>query len=82
MFETMFKTKTLIENSFDDEHDVRKNELYDLIKYFVFFRDNARSDFDDCLTDFVLDDLEKIDAFRVCCSRNVVEIRRDERKKE
>ncbi len=82
VFKTMLKTKTLIENSFDDEHDVWKSEFYDLIEYLVFFRNDARDDFDDCLIDFVFDNLEKIDVFRICCSRNVVEIRRDERKEE
>jgi hypothetical protein len=78
----MFKTKILIENLFDDEHDVRKNELYDSIKYFVLFRNRARSDSCDCLTDLILNDLEKFDTFWIFCSRDVVEIRCDERKKQ
>ncbi len=32
MFKTMFKTKTLIEKLFDDEHYIQKSKLYDLIK--------------------------------------------------
>jgi hypothetical protein len=55
--------KTLIKNLFDDEHDVRKNDFYDSIKYFVLVQNNARDDFDDCLTNLVFDDLEKIDVF-------------------
>jgi hypothetical protein len=72
--------KTLIKDSFDDEHDVRKNDFYDSIEYFVLARDDARSDFDDCLTDHVLDDLEKIDVLRIFCLLDVVEIRCSERK--
>ncbi len=82
MLETIFETKTLIENSLDDEHDVRKSDFYDSIEYFVLVRDDARDDFDNCLIDFVLDDFEKIDAFRVFCSLDVVEICCSRRKKK
>jgi hypothetical protein len=74
--------KILIEDSLDCEHDVRKNDLYDSIEYFVLARDDARNDFDDCLTDLVLDDLEKINVLRVLCFLDVVEIRYSERKEK
>jgi hypothetical protein len=62
---------------------MRKSEFYDSIEYVVLFRDDVRSDFDDCLIDLVLDDLEKVDAFRVCCFLDdVIEIDCDKRKKE
>jgi hypothetical protein len=82
MLETIFETKTLIENSLDDEHNVRKSNLYDSIEYFVLVQSDTRSDFDDCLINLVLDDFEKIDAFRVFCSLDVVEICCSERKEE
>jgi hypothetical protein len=73
----------LIENSFNDRHDMRKSEFYDSIEYVVFFRDDVRNDFDDCLIDLVLDDLEKIDVFRVCYFfDDVVEINCDKREKK
>jgi hypothetical protein len=62
---------------------MRKSELYDSIEYVVFFRDDVRNDFDDCLTDLVLDDLEKVDALRICCFLDdVVEIDCDKREKK
>jgi hypothetical protein len=62
---------------------MRKSELYDSIEYVVLFRSDVRSDFDDCLIDLVLDDLEKIDALRICCFLDdVVEIDCDRRRKE
>jgi hypothetical protein len=62
---------------------MRKSELYDSIEYVVLFRSDVRNDFDDCLTDLVLDDLEKVDALRVCYFLDdVVEIDCDRREKE
>jgi hypothetical protein len=63
---------------------VRKNEFYDSIEYFVFFRDDARDCFNDRLTNLVLDDLEEIDALRIRCFFiiDVVEIDCCEREKE
>jgi hypothetical protein len=73
------------ENLFDNRHDVRKNELYDSIENFVFFRSDVRDDFDDCLIDLVLEDLEKIDALRIrwfFCFFDVFEIDCDKWEKE
>jgi hypothetical protein len=62
---------------------MRKNEFYDSIEYVVFFRNDVWDDFDDCLTDLVLDDFEEIDALRVCYFfDDVVEIDCDKRKKK
>jgi hypothetical protein len=61
---------------------MRKSEFYDSIKDVVLFRDDVRDDLDDCLIYLVLENLRKIDAFRICWSRYVVEIRCDEWKKE
>jgi hypothetical protein len=62
---------------------MRKSEFYDSIEYVVFFRDDVRDDFDDCLIDLVLDDLEKVDALRVrYFFDDVVEIDCDKRKKK
>jgi hypothetical protein len=52
------------------------------IENLVFFWDEARSDFNDRLIDLVLDDLEKVDALRICWSFNVVEIDCSERRKK
>jgi hypothetical protein len=84
MLETMLTAKTLIEDSFDDEHDMRKSEFDDFVEYFVLFWNDARNDFNNCLTDLVLDDFKKINALWVCCffDDDVDEIRCDEWKKE
>jgi hypothetical protein len=82
MLETMLETKTLIKNSLDDWHDVRKNKLDDSIEYFVLFENRARDDFDDYLINFVLDNLEKIDEIRVFNFDDVVEICHDEWEEE
>jgi hypothetical protein len=66
MLETVFIAKTLIEDLFNNEHDMRKSELNDFVEDFVLFRDNARDDFNDCLINLVLDDLEKIDVLQKC----------------
>jgi hypothetical protein len=62
---------------------MRESELYDSIEYVVLFRNDVQNDFDDCLIDLVLDDLEEIDALRICCFLDdVVEIDCDKRKKK
>jgi hypothetical protein len=62
---------------------MRKSELHDSIEYVVFFRDDVQDDFDDCLIDLVLDDLEEIDVLRICYFLDdVVEIDCDKRKKK
>jgi hypothetical protein len=62
---------------------MRKNELYDSIEYIVLFQNNVQDDFNDCLIDLVLDNLEKVDALRICCFLDdVVEIDCDRQKEE